>query len=172
MTKLSRSVATQAALYAQVDWALRELSTSTVLAANAIAQKVGLGPNDLKCAELLVRHGPLTAGQLAEATGLTTGAITGIVDRLEKAGWARRTADPHDRRKVIIQPGPQDTQALAGLYEGHMQALEKLLGGYSDAQLKLILQFVRGLTALNNAQAGKGPSEEQPVFLPENQANG
>ena len=79
-------------LVQQIDRALRELSTSTVLAATAIAQKVGMGPNDLRCGELLVRNGPMTAGELAKATGLTTGAITGIVDRLEKAGWAQRRA--------------------------------------------------------------------------------
>jgi DNA-binding MarR family transcriptional regulator len=55
----------------------------------------------------------MTAGQLAKATSLTTGAITGIVDRLEKACWARRAADPHDRRRVIVHPGHQDNQKTA-----------------------------------------------------------
>ncbi|OGO33736.1 MAG: hypothetical protein A2W35_12275 [Chloroflexi bacterium RBG_16_57_11] len=141
----------------QIDWALRELSTSTVLAATSIAQKVGMGPNDLKCAELLVRNGPMTAGQLAQATGLTTGAITGIVDRLEKAGWARREADQHDRRRVIIHPGPQDNQKTAAeLYDSHQKALDHLLSDYSDEQLAFILEFIHSLSAINYKEAGKG----------------
>jgi DNA-binding MarR family transcriptional regulator len=87
-----------------------------------------MGPNDLKCAELLVRSGPMTAGQLARATGLTTGAITGIVDRLEQAGWARRSADPGDRRRVIIHPGPQENQKTAAdLYASHTKTMDRLL---------------------------------------------
>ncbi len=141
-----------------MDWALRELTTSAVLAATSIAQRMGMGPNDLRAAELLVRQGPLTAGQLAEAIGLTTGAITGIVDRLEKAGWARRAADPTDRRRVIIHAGPQET-AVAGLYETHVQSLSRLLANYTDDQLALLLDFVHRLTAHNYAEAGQTPVE-------------
>jgi DNA-binding MarR family transcriptional regulator len=149
-------------LIQQMDWVLRELSTSTVLAASSIAQKVGMGPNDLKCAELLVRNGPMTAGQLAQATGLTSGAITGIVDRLEKAGWARRQADPHDRRRVIIHPGPQENEKTAAeLYANHMEMRERLLSGYSDEQISFILEFVRRLVSINYEVAGK---ERENVF--------
>jgi DNA-binding MarR family transcriptional regulator len=116
-----------------------------------------MGPNDLKCAELLVRNGPMTAGQLAQATGLTTGAITGIVDRLEKAGWARREADLHDRRRVIIHPGPQDSQKTAAeLYDSHQKALDHLLSDYTDEQLAFILEFIQRLSAINYQEAGKG----------------
>ena len=97
----------------------------------------------------------MTAGQLAAATGLTSGAITGIVDRLEQAGWARRGADPADRRRVVIHAGPQDTQVMAGLYDDHLRAMDELLADYGDEQLALILDFVRQLTELNYAQAGR-----------------
>ncbi len=144
-------------LVQQIDWALRELSTSTVLAATAIAQKVGMGPNDLRCGELLVRNGPMTAGELAKATGLTTGAITGIVDRLEKAGWAQRRADPADRRRVVVYPGPQENeQTAAALYAGHIERMNQLLGQYGDEQLILLLDFVQRLTAINRDEAGRG----------------
>ncbi len=162
MSKRSSASSKRQELTRQLDWALRDLSTSTVLAATTIAQQVGLGPNDLKCAELLVRRGPLTAGQLAEATGLTSGAITGIVDRLEKAGWARRDADLRDRRRVVIHPGPQDTEAVAGLYDSHMQALDQLLSNYTDEQLALILTFVHRLTEINYAEAGKSKATIRP----------
>jgi DNA-binding MarR family transcriptional regulator len=115
-----------------------------------------MGSNDFKCAELLVRNGPMTAGQLAKATGLTTGAITGIVDRLEKAGWARREDDPNDRRRVIIHPGPQDNQKTADdLYQSHAILMDRLLSDYTDDQLYFILQFIRRLTSLNFEEAGK-----------------
>lgn len=154
---MSSPLAAREQLVQQIDWALRGLSTSTVLAATAIAQKVGMGPNDLRCGQLLVHNGPMTAGELAKATGLTTGAITGIVDRLEKAGWAQRRADPGDRRRVVIYPGPQENeQTAAALYAGHVERMAKLLGRYSDEQLSLLLEFVQQLTAINLDEAGKG----------------
>jgi DNA-binding MarR family transcriptional regulator len=161
MGKKSRPAVNRQELVQQIDWALRELSTSTVLAATTIAQKVGMGTNDLKCAELLVRNGPMTAGQLATATGLTSGAITGIVDRLEKAGWARREADSHDRRRMIIHPGPQESQkAAADLYASHMKKLGLLLSDYSDAQLSIILRFVRQLSDINYEEAGRSKESQ------------
>jgi DNA-binding MarR family transcriptional regulator len=156
MPKQSSSSSKRQELVQQIDWALRELSTSTVLAASSIAQKVGMGPNDFKCAEMLVRNGPMTAGQLAKAANLTSGAITGIVDRLEKAGWARRAADPHDRRRVIIHPGPQNNQKTATeLYASHTQTMELLLLDYTEEQLSFILEFVHRLTSINYEEAGK-----------------
>ncbi|MFN8468351.1 MAG: MarR family transcriptional regulator [Caldilineaceae bacterium] len=154
---MSSPLSTREQIVQQIDWALRELSTSTVLAATAIAQTVGMGPNDLRCGELLVRNGPMTAGELARATGLTTGAITGIVDRLEKAGWAQRRADPGDRRRVVIYPGPQENeQTAAALYAGHVERMNQLLGQYNDEQLSLLLEFVQRLTAINRDEAGRG----------------
>jgi DNA-binding MarR family transcriptional regulator len=150
---MSRSSKSRTEIIANLDWRLRELTTSAVLAANAIARKVGMGPNDLKCGEILVRRGPMSAGELAEMAGLTTGAITGIVDRLEKAGWARRALDPNDRRRVIIYPGPQDTETMAGLYGSHMESLAKLVEGYSDAELVLITEFIDRLIKINQEQA-------------------
>jgi DNA-binding MarR family transcriptional regulator len=149
-------------LIQKIERALRELNTSTVLAVTAIAEKVGMGPNDFKSAELLVRDGPMTAGQLAKATGLTTGAITGIVDRLEKAGWARREPDPNDRRQVIIHPGPQENQKTAvELYESRTRRMDLLLSDYTDKQLRFIFEFVRRLTEINYEEAGKTMTAEE-----------
>lgn len=149
---MSRPTKNRIQIVKDLDWRLRAFNTSAVLAANSIAQKVGMGINELKCAEFLVRMGPMSAGKLAELAGLTTGAITGIVDRLENAGWAKRVADPNDRRRVIIHPGPQDTQAVDGLYTAYMDSLTKLLSGYSDSELVLITEFIDGLIKLNNEQ--------------------
>ncbi len=75
----------------------RDLSTETILLHQAIADRLGLNPTDHKCLSLLLDAGePITAGELAVRTGLTTGAITGIVDRLERARFVRRERDPND----------------------------------------------------------------------------
>jgi len=150
---MSRPTKNRIQIVKDLDWRLRNFTTSAVLAANSIAQKVGMGMNELKCAELLVRMGPMSAGKLAELAGLTTGAITGIVDRLEKAGWAKRVADPNDRRRVIIHPGPQETETVDGLYNTYMDSLTNLLAGYSDDELVLMTEFIDGLIKLNNEQA-------------------
>lgn len=119
-----------------------------------------MGTNELKCAELLVRMGPMSAGKLAELAGLTTGAITGIVDRLENAGWAKRVADPNDRRRVIIHPGPQETDVVDGLYNSYVDSLTGLLERYSDSELVLITEFIQGLIQLNHEQA-KSPGQNE-----------
>jgi DNA-binding MarR family transcriptional regulator len=95
----------------------------------------------------------MTAGQLAKLSGLTSGAITGVVDRLERAGWARRERDPEDRRRVILQPGPQDTQTESGLYDPYMRAIDELFAKYEDRELALILDFVRRLVEINHQVA-------------------
>jgi len=97
---------------------------------------------------------PMSAGKLAQLAGLTTGVITGIVDRLEKAGWAKRVADPKDRGRVIIHPGPQETDAAADrLYSSYMDSLTKFLAGCSDDELILRTEFIDGLIKLKHEQA-------------------
>jgi len=155
MTKKSSLSNNRTEIIQQLDWRLRTFTTSAVLAATSIAQQVGLGANDLKCAEILVRMGPMSAGELGARAGLTTGAITGIVDRLEKAGWAKRMPDPNDRRRVIVHPGPQNTETVTGLYDSYMKSLASFIENYSDAQLALITEFIEGLIEINYEQAGK-----------------
>lgn len=150
---MSRPSKSRTEIVKELDWRLRAFTTSAVLSAHTIAQKAGLGTNDLRCAEILIRMGPMSAGKLGKLAGLTTGAITGIVDRLEKAGWAKRAADSHDRRSVIIHPGPQDTATVDGLYDSYMDSLTKLLKGYADSELVLITEFIDGLIKINNEQA-------------------
>src|SRR5215475_15485367 len=77
---------------------LRQFAIGLQVANLEVAQAVGLTPSDLGCLCLLLLHGPSPAGRLAELTGLTTGALTGVIDRLEKGGFVRREVDPADRR--------------------------------------------------------------------------
>src|ERR671933_1184232 len=73
----------------------------------AVADALGINRTDMRCTDVLEREGPVTAGRLAEATGLTTGAITTVIDRLERGGFARRLRDPDDRRRVLVDLTPE-----------------------------------------------------------------
>ena len=141
---MSRDVPPRAELLNAVGYELgRELSTRTVLFHLAIAERLGLNATDHKAVDLLSRAGPITAGELAELTGLTTGAITGIIDRLEKAGFVRRQSDPHDRRRVIIRPLMEPiARDIAPLFDSLAHAMTALCTRYSDHELVLIRDFM------------------------------
>lgn len=121
----------------------RELSAWTVMFHQAVAERVGLNANEHKCLDLILRYGPMTAGHLAEFTGLTTGAITGVVDRLERAGFVRREYDPNDRRRVIIQPDREKAEReIAPLFESMAHAMADLASRYSEQELAIINRYI------------------------------
>ena len=97
------------------------------------------------------------SGRLAELTGLTTGAITGVVDRLESRGLARRAADPQDRRRVIVEIVKNDAVEcrMRDLFQGISDGTRALLDGYSDSELALILDFVRRSNAMSHVETLK-----------------
>src|SRR5271154_1800305 len=82
----------------------RRLSCETIMFHQSVADRLGLNVTDHKCLDFLLLHGASTAGELAQRSALTTGAITAVLDRLEKAGYVLREADPTDRRRVIVHP--------------------------------------------------------------------
>jgi DNA-binding MarR family transcriptional regulator len=131
-----------AELRAAVAESLRKTSGLNVLLSEAIAERMGMNSSDLEALDLLVRLGPMPAGRLAELTGLTTGGVTGLVDRLERLGFARREADPTDRRKVIVRPLTENAlRELGPLYGSMAGDLEGLLGRYTDDELAVVLDF-------------------------------
>jgi DNA-binding MarR family transcriptional regulator len=95
----------------------------------------------MDCLDFLNLEGRVTAGRLAEVTGLTTGAITGVIDRLEQVGLVRRERDGEDRRKVFIAIVPENVAKIGRLYEPMQRAVRKEWEAYSDAELKLLLRF-------------------------------
>ncbi|HET8624223.1 MAG TPA: MarR family transcriptional regulator [Gemmatimonadales bacterium] len=135
--------------------AVRRHSTATVLFHAAIAERLGLNPTDHKAADLIIQRGPLSAGELATLTGLTTGAVTGIIDRLEAAGWVRRARDPADRRRVIVTLAltGEPMRRVAAVFEPAARALAHALDGYSEAELATLLDFVERSRALVEQEA-------------------
>lgn len=121
--------------------AIREASALGQMFSETIAAKVGLGGSDLEYLDMIAMRGRMTAGELAAATGLTTGAITGLIDRLEKAGFAARERDPDDRRRVYVSAVPEALGRAASHYEGLGTAMDRLAESYSEAELALILDF-------------------------------
>src|SRR5262249_32775270 len=120
----------------------RDLSTATILFHQAIADRLGMNVTDHKCAGFLLRDGPMTAGELAERTGLTTGAITGVIDRLERAGFARRAKDSSDRRRVIVEPIVKEMErVMFPLFASIARSTTELCSRYSTEDLAVIRDF-------------------------------
>ena len=124
--------------------ASRALSTSTVLFHALVAEALGLNASDHKCLDLLMRGGEMTAGELAVRSGFTTGAITGIVNRLEARGFVRRVSDVGDRRRVLLQPVSARVHADMGpLLQPMILRMAALHGGYRVAERQLLLDYLQ-----------------------------
>jgi DNA-binding MarR family transcriptional regulator len=109
----------------------------------------------MRCLDVLQREGPVTAGHLAEATGLTTGAMTVALDRLERAGYARRVRDSGDRRRVLVELTPELNSRAAEFYGEHMALSERLYQRYTLDQLELLLEFVGEGRRFNDRKAAE-----------------
>ncbi|MFI8822861.1 MarR family winged helix-turn-helix transcriptional regulator [Streptomyces sp. NPDC053431] len=118
----------------------RRYLSAVMLHGHAGARAVGLGATDLYALNILDLAGPMTPGELGERTGLTTGPTTRLVDRLEKAGYVQRAADPHDRRKVIVEPVARPDDLDRALAPARRRIAE-ILGGYPPEQLAVLFDY-------------------------------
>jgi DNA-binding MarR family transcriptional regulator len=109
----------------------------------AACRIVGVNRTDGRCMDILEEHGRMTAGQLATAASLSTGAVTAVIDRLERAGYARRVGDPSDRRKVLVELTPECIALLEELMGPLGDDGFPLLARYTDEQLTLVIEFLR-----------------------------
>jgi DNA-binding MarR family transcriptional regulator len=135
---------------------LRELGTQTAAFQEAIGERLRISVNDHRCLELLDRYseqGPETAGKLAELTGLTTGAITGVLDRLERAGFVRREKSAEDRRQVQIKLVAERDEEVSRLFESVGVAIAALCGEHSASELAAVWEFMRRLSAIYQSEA-------------------
>jgi DNA-binding MarR family transcriptional regulator len=140
---MSREAQRRAELLIKLNEGFRQLSAATILFHQAIADRLGMNITDHKCADILTRNGAMSAGELADHTGLTTGAITGVVDRLEKAGFVHRVKDPHDRRRVIVKPIIERMdKVMEPLFRSMGRSATMLCEGYSTEELGLLYDFI------------------------------
>jgi DNA-binding MarR family transcriptional regulator len=153
--------------------AVRASQTATDAFDHAVADYVGLDRTAYRCLDILDQEGPITAGQLAERARLSPGAMTALLDRLEKRGFARRTRDTEDRRRVLVEVTPELRQMAAQLY-GTPDEGADALARYTNEQLEFLIGFLRGNAAyqeermrrLDALKAREAQEGQSPVSQP------
>lgn len=133
----------------------REHSDATVLFHTTVAEQLGLSTSDHKTMSLLERVGPLTAGEIAEWTGLATPSVTALIDRLERRGLAQRVRDLRDRRRVIVKPTPEGVAKFAPFFESPRRSLARLFDPYTPEELEVILDFLTRSTQRLRGETAK-----------------
>src|SRR5215510_7146120 len=129
----------------------RRMGSMATLHNHAVAAFAGLHQTDQECIDLLDWSGPITAGEIGVHLGLSSGAVTGLVDRLERSGWVRRERDPEDRRRVVVHLAPHDHGAnLWRVYQPLAEAIEAYRDQLDDRELRVIVEF---LEFANNTMA-------------------
>lgn len=129
-----------------VAFVLQRLIAGAVLYNHQVAQQLGLGSSDSQFMTLLQVHGPLTPGGLARLSGLTTGTVTGVLDRLEQAGFVRRERDPVDRRRITVVLDEEAVrERVLPLYAEHARASRAALARRSPAERDAVLAYLTEL---------------------------
>jgi DNA-binding MarR family transcriptional regulator len=133
----------------------RSLGKASVMLNGACAERLGLHPTEWECVGLLIDALPtsLTAGQIAEETGLTTGAVTGLLDRLEGKRWVTRERDPTDRRRVIVRLLPNQPSRVAEVLAGMRDDMLGLQEGYSEEVLRACAALLFGASEILRSHA-------------------
>lgn len=142
---------TRQQLLKALDEHARLLGAQTVLVSDLVATRVGLNSTDLECLDLLYLAGATTAGRLAAHTGLTSGATTAAIDRLEHAGFVTRRRDSTDRRVVLVEVVEAGAKLIIPFYRPIIDGMEKVQAKFSDQQLATVLRyFTESLDAMSN----------------------
>jgi len=130
-------------------------STETALFYQKAAEHHGLGITEMKALSVLMQEGDMSAGQLAARLNLTTGAVTNLLDRLERRALLMRQADPNDRRKVIIAANLKTLHGDGNIYESIGENFDKLARNYSTKELEFLVEFYKQSIALTKAEIAK-----------------
>lgn len=131
------------ALIAQVGLQVRQLGAQSVMTSQIIATRFGLHTTDLECLDLIYLKRQVSAGELASATGLTSGAMTALIDRLERGGYVERVGDPKDRRRVLVQIKPEAIEPIKAVYMPIQKRMFALWSTFSARDLELVADFLR-----------------------------
>src|SRR3954452_22595719 len=133
--------------------ALRRVNLQGSFFGQTVAIRFGLSESDIETLEQLIDMGATTAGKLSEITGLTSGAVTRVIDRLEQSGFVRRVPDPADRRRVIVEVVPDKVAAVQATLDRVGSASAQEIGRYTDAQLSLIGEFLTRMEQITRDEA-------------------
>jgi DNA-binding MarR family transcriptional regulator len=128
--------------------AMRAFTNQVTFYSEAVATSVGLHPTDLDCLSVIGLEGSVSAGQLADITGLTTGAVTGVIDRLERGGYVTRTHDPSDRRRVVVRPVVEALRPVTAAFAPMIRSSTQMAARYDDDELALITDYVTRSTPM------------------------
>lgn len=118
--------------------AVRDYGVNLTLFRNAMSEWAGLNVTDMECLRLLFQKGIATPSELSKFTGLTSGATTAMLDRLEKAGLIERRPNPNDRRGTLIAPAKSSTEKAASWFESARKSQDELVSSYSESELEII----------------------------------
>ena len=136
------------ALHADLVRHIRRFIAGSIMFNQKVADRFGLHLTDMQCMNLLDLLGPVTPGRLAECTGLTSGGVTVMLDRLEKAGFVQRERNPNDRRSVLVRVNPRKLQKVNALYAGINTQLDAFLADTPEVELETILNFFSRVNAI------------------------
>jgi DNA-binding MarR family transcriptional regulator len=142
-------------IFEELIYEVRRSQAATDRYDQAVADAIGLNRTDMRCLDVISREGRVPAGRLAAETGLTTGAITTVLDRLERAGYARRVRDPDDRRRVLVELTPEAFAGAGDFYGAQAALSERMYRRYSEEQLELFLEWIRAGREVNEREAAK-----------------
>jgi len=121
----------------------------------AVSQRLGVNRTDLRCLDLLEQRQPLTAGALAGASGLSSGAVTFVIDRLERAGLVQRRRDAADRRRVLVELAPLGEEQAWALHEPMVRDARRAISGFSLGEIRATCRFLRTFRQLYEAHGAR-----------------
>jgi DNA-binding MarR family transcriptional regulator len=158
------SIENRAALYQDIIHQIRRFIAGTILFNQTVADRVGLHLTDMQCINVLDLLGPSTPGELARQTGLTTGGVTVMLDRLEKGGFVKRERNPNDRRSVLVRINPRKLEKVNHYYGEINQRMKELLDETPEADLKVAVDFFARMnqTRMEEPLTGKGKVSRKP----------
>lgn len=161
MTKLTKTDLTKRALMA-----VRDYGVHLRLFQNAVNEWAGLNATDMECLRLLFFKGTATPSELAKRTGLTSGATTAMLDRLEKAGLIERRSNPDDRRGTLITPTKSAAENVASWFESARNAQDELISSYSEGELEIISDVFERFANLWEKEREKVKKDQKAPPLP------
>lgn len=140
----------------------RRLSSAVVMFHEAVAKTIGLSATEWKCLDILIRNGPSTAKVLSDQSGLSTGAITGIIDRLEREKLATREDNPADRRSVIIHPVPREdlSHKLSPIFASLNVSMQGLMLGFNESERACIQNYLTSSISILEEETRKLTSQK------------